>query len=154
VCNNTLSLALASGEEEVRIKHTATAQDKLVQAHKLLGLTNQLYEQLDYIFNRMALKQISDKQLVEYVKNLVPDTDAENQTRIENTRNKIIELHEVGAGANLSRGSLWGAYNAVTEYTDHFMNTNNPNKRLNGIWFGGGERLKVKAFELANSMLN
>lgn len=154
VCYNTLSMALSGGEEEVRIRHTANAVERLEQAHKLLGLTNQLYEQLDFIFNRMALKKITDKQLLDYVKKLVPDTEAENQTRTENIRQKILELHETGAGASMARGSLWGAYNAITEYTDHVLNTNNPDKRLNGIWFGGGDRLKVKAFELANSMLN
>jgi phage/plasmid-like protein (TIGR03299 family) len=154
VCSNTLSLALSGMEEEVRIRHTPSAVEKLEQAHKLLGLTNQLYDQLDFILNRMALKKVTDKQLLEYVKRLIPDTEAENQTRTENIRSKILELHESGQGANLSRGSLWGAYNAVTEYTDHIQNTGNASRRLNSVWFGGGERLKMKAFALASAMLN
>ena len=73
VCSNTLSVALSGSEEEVRIRHTPNAVENLAEAHKLLGLSNQLYEQLDYIFNRMALKKVTDKQLVEYVEKLVPD---------------------------------------------------------------------------------
>jgi phage/plasmid-like protein (TIGR03299 family) len=155
VCNNTLSAALSGAEEEVRVRHTPNAADKLEEAHKLLGLTNELYQQLDYIFNRMALKKVTNKQLLDYVKSLIPDNEeAEKNTRTENIRNAILELHESGQGAELCRGTLWGAYNAVTEYTDHLMHGANPDKRLNSIWFGGGERLKLKAYQAAESLLN
>ncbi len=56
--NNTLSVALAGAEQEVRIRHTPNAVDKLKEAHKILGLTNQLYQQLDVIFNRMQLRKV------------------------------------------------------------------------------------------------
>lgn len=155
VCNNTLTAALQGSEQEVRIRHTPSALDKLEEAHKLLGLTNELYQQLDYIFNRMALKKVTNKQLLDYVQTLIPDNpDAEFKTRTENIRNTILELHESGAGAELCRGTVWGAYNALTEYVDHTTNTKDANKRLNSIWFGNGERLKTKAFQLAENFLN
>ena len=52
VCSNTLTAALDGMEEEVRIRHTPNSTAKLEQAHKLLGLTNSLYDQLEIIFNR------------------------------------------------------------------------------------------------------
>ena len=73
VCNNTLSVALAGSEQEVHVRHTPSAVDKLREAHKILGLTNQLYAQLDTIFNRMQLRKVSNKELLAYVKQLVPD---------------------------------------------------------------------------------
>jgi len=155
VCSNTLSIALSGSEQEVRIRHTANAVHKLEEAHKLLGLTNSLYNELDSIFNRMALKKVSGRQLVEYVKTLVPSNpDAQYQTRNENIREAILDLHETGKGAEMARGSLWGAYNAVTEYSDHVQHSRNIDKQLRSIWFGGGERLKLKAFTLAQKILN
>jgi len=155
VCNNTLSVALTGTEQEVRIRHTASAVDKLEEAHKLLGLTNSLYEQLDGIFNTMALRKISDKKLMDYVKTLVPENpEAKHQTRNENIRNSILDLHETGKGADLSRGTVWGAYNAVAEYADHVQGSKNPDKHLKSIWFGGGERLKLQAFKLAQKLMN
>jgi phage/plasmid-like protein (TIGR03299 family) len=155
VCSNTLSVALSGSEEEVRIRHTPSGIDNLREAHKLLGLTNQLYEQLDFIFNRMALRKLTDKQLLQYVKTLIPENEeAEFKTRTDNIRSKILELHEVGAGAHMSRGSLWGAFNAVSEYTDHVQHSASPEKRLKSVWYGSGERLKQKAFALAQGMLN
>jgi phage/plasmid-like protein (TIGR03299 family) len=155
VCNNTLTAALQGSESEVRIKHTASATDKLQEAHQILGLTNQLYQQLDYIFNRMALRKVTGQQLVDYVKTLIPDNpDAESNARTENMRNKIIEIHDTQADAAVHRGNLFGAFQAVTELTDHFSNQKDPSKQLRSIWFGGsGEQLKLRAFKLAESML-
>src|SRR5258707_4094601 len=105
VCANTLSIALQGDEQEVRIRHTPNAVHKLQEAHKLLGLSNHLYLQLDSIFNKMALRKVTDKQLREYVQALIPSNpDATFQTRNENIREAILELHESGQGAELSRG--------------------------------------------------
>jgi phage/plasmid-like protein (TIGR03299 family) len=155
VCNNTLSAALEGAEQEVRIRHTSSAVDRLAQAHKLLGLTNALYQELDLIFNRMNVKRITERQLIEFVTRLIPDNkEATFNTRTENIRSRILELNETGAGAEYSRGSLWGALNAVSEYTDHVQNSTIPEKRLNSAWFGSGEKLKLRAFDLARSWLN
>lgn len=155
VCNNTLSIALSGNEQEVRIRHTANAVHRLEEGHKLLGLTNSLYAQLESIFNRMALKKVTDKQLLDYVKTLVPSNpDAKFQTRNENIRETILTLHESGVGAEMSRGTAWGAYNAVTEFTDHVQHSRDMSKQLKSIWFGNGEKMKAKAFSLAMRMLS
>ena len=155
VCNNTLTAALSGTESEVRIKHTQSAQDKLQEAHQILGLTNQLYAQLDFIFNRMALRKVTGSQLVEYVKTLIPDNpQAENNTRTENMRKHIIGLHDTVQDASMHRGNLFGAFNAVTEFVDHYGGSKDASKQLRSIWFGGsGEQLKRKAYQLAESML-
>jgi len=155
VCSNTLSSALAGSEREIRIRHTPSAVDRLQDAHKLLGLTNQLYQELELIFNRMSAKRITERQLIAFVKTLVPDNqEASFNTKTDNIRSKILELSETGAGSEYSRGSLWGALNAVSEFTDHVQNARDPIKRLNSVWFGGGEKLKLSAFQLAQNWLN
>jgi phage/plasmid-like protein (TIGR03299 family) len=154
VCANTLSLALRGSDEEVRVRHTANAEEALEEAHKLLGLTNQLYEQVTDIFRNMSLVNFTGDQIVDYVKTLVPDNDgAENHTRTENIRGKILDLHESGAGSEMTRGTLWGVYNAVSEFTDHVYTTTEVDKKLNSIWFGSGALLKTKAFNLAKDVL-
>jgi phage/plasmid-like protein (TIGR03299 family) len=152
VCNNTLTAAL-QGTGEVHIRHTSNAAEDMKQALSLLGLTNSLYEQLDAVFNRMALTKITDKQLQDYVKALVPDKE-EGEENVENQgiRDAFLELHESGLGADLSRGTLWGAFNCVTEYTDHRPG-GNQGARLESIWFGQGDQLKQKAFQLAERMM-
>jgi phage/plasmid-like protein (TIGR03299 family) len=154
VCSNTLSVALSGPEDEVRIRHTPSAIANLMHAHELLGLSNHLYEQLGETFRAMSLRSITEKQLLDYVKALVPDNQgAQFKTRSENIRNRILQLHEQGAGSLLSQGTLWGAYNAITEYTDHTLHTQDPMKRLNSVWYGSGDRLKQRAFVLAKQLL-
>jgi phage/plasmid-like protein (TIGR03299 family) len=153
VCNNTLTAAL-QGAGEVQIIHTPNALQDLEQATTLLGLSNYLYEQLSAMFDGMAAGKITEEQLREYVQALVPDNEeAENSARTEKIRNHVLQLHESGRGANLARGTLWGAFNSVAEYTDHMMLDEDSTTRLNSIWFGRGEQLKLKAFHLAQRML-
>ena len=152
VCNNTLTAAL-QGAGEVHIRHTADASENMKQALSLLGLANHLYEQLDVIFNRMALTKIDNRQLHDYIQGLVPDDEPESDNvKFRGIREAFVELYESGQGADLSRGTLWGAFNCVTEYTDHKME-GNPADRLESIWFGRGEQLKLKAFQLAERMM-
>jgi phage/plasmid-like protein (TIGR03299 family) len=153
VCNNTLTAAL-QGAGEVRINYTSHAATDMEQAFSLLGFSNSLYGQLDVTFNRMALTKINHKQLLAYVRALVPDNEEHDDTaRTKEIRNTVLALHESGQGSSLARGTLWGAYNSVTEYTDHLMVESNPTKRLESIWFGRGEQLKLKAFHLAERMM-
>jgi phage/plasmid-like protein (TIGR03299 family) len=152
VCNNTLTAAL-KGAGEVQIRHTFDSAEDMKQALSLLRLSNSLYGQLDAIFNRMALTKITDKQLLDYVKALVPDkAEEKDSAKNRGIREAVLGLYESGQGADLSRGTLWGAFNCVTEYTDHIME-GNPNARLESIWFGRGEQLKLKAFQLAERMM-
>ena len=153
VCNNTLTAAL-QGAGEVQISHTPNSAQDLEQAGAMLGLSNYLYEQLEVMFNSMAARKITDGQLRDYVQALVPDNEeTENTARTENIRNSVLQLHESGRGAHLARGTWWGAFNSVAEYTDHMMLDEDSNTRLNSIWFGRGEQLKLKAFRLAEKML-
>jgi phage/plasmid-like protein (TIGR03299 family) len=153
VCNNTLTAAL-QGAGEVQIGHTPNAEQDLEQAAELLGLSNYLYEQLNVIFNGLAARKITQVQLREYVQALVPDNEeAKNTARTEKIRNSVLQLHESGRGAHLARGTLWGAFNSVAEYTDHMMLDEDSTTRLNLIWFGRGEQLKLKAFHLAQRMM-
>jgi phage/plasmid-like protein (TIGR03299 family) len=153
VCSNTLTSALR-GAGEVQIHHTPSAAHDLEQAAALLGLSNALFEQLNVVFNGMATKKITEKQLWKYVQALVPDNEeAENNARTEEIRNSVLQLHGSGRGAHLARGTWWGAFNSVTEYTDHMMVGGDSTTRLNSIWFGRGEQLKLKAFHLAERMM-
>ena len=153
VCNNTLTSALQGGGE-IQITHTSNALWNLEQALTMLVAANSLYERLEVIFNGMATKKITKEQLREYVQALVPDNEeAKNTARTEKIRNNVLKLHDSGRGADLARGTLWGAFNSVTEYTDHMMFAGDSNSRLNSIWFGSGEQLKIKAFHLAERMM-
>jgi hypothetical protein len=65
-------------------------------------------------------------------------------------------LHEIFATrADLQmpgvRGTLWGAYNAITMFEDYKLpqSEEQPEQRLDRAWFGGGADIKLKALEKA-----
>ena len=153
VCNNTLTAAL-QGTGDISICHTEDAIQNLKNAALTLKASNYLYKKLDVIFNSMASKKITDDQLREYVRALVPDKEEKlNSARAEKIRDSVLHLHESGLGAHLARGTVWGAFNSVAEYTDHMMSGEDLATRLDSIWFGRGEKLKAKAFCLAEQLM-
>jgi len=156
VCENTLAMALSGAEQEVHIRHTAHGYETLARAQEVLGLTNQLYAQLDQILNRMGKKRLDSNGLGEYVKAVYPLPPGErSHARTRSVRDKVLELVETGKGAELARGTLWGAYNAVTEFVDHCRQPNaEESARLESMWFGSGEKIKKQAFKIAHGMLN
>ena len=156
VCENTLTFALGGSEHEVRIYHTARAEERLKKAHEILGLTNKLYTELEQIFNRMSEKELAAGMITDYVGKIFPDNPASNGNgHTHSVRERVLELAEAGQGAEMVRGTLWGAYNAVTEFVDHCRQPKGTaSTRLRSIWFGTGERIKQEAFKRAVSMLN
>ncbi len=151
VCNNTLSAAL-KGTGEINIRHTGNAAEDMKQALALLRMSTLQFEQLDAVFNRMALTKITEKQLLEYLSAIVPDHGTDDDKKTKEFQDTCLDLYESGQGADLARGTLWGAVNCVTEYTDHKI-TLDSNARLESTWFGNGEQLKLRAFQLAEHMM-
>jgi phage/plasmid-like protein (TIGR03299 family) len=156
VCENTLSLALTGAEQEVHVRHTLNAKEKLREAHEILGLTNKLYSELDAIFNRMSEIKVDQATLTEYVKTVFPENpESKDQSWVKKVHGKVFGLVESGQGAETAKGTLWGAYNAVTEYVDHYRGVRrDESQRLQSMWFGSGERIKKNAFRIATAMLN
>jgi len=153
ICNNTLTAAL-QGAGDLAIRRAPDTVWDSQQTAKMLTLSNFLYEELDHVFNRMAARKITPEQLRAYVQALISDkSEAQNASRTEKIRASVLQLHDSGRGASLSRGTVWGAFNSVAEYTDHLMSDEDPSVRLNSIWFGRGEQLKVKAFRLAERLM-
>jgi len=156
VCQNTLSVALSGSEQEVRIRHTNGAGAKLAHAHEILGLTNHLYDQLATIFKGMAQKRFDRLEADRYVTGVFRnDPPILSSERLKPVHDKIFELMETGSGSGESRGTLWGAYNAVTEYVDHVRRSRVLDDRhLNSVWFGRGERIKKRALQLATKLIS
>jgi len=148
VCFNTLTAPLGD-RGEAFVRHSAHSARDWQWADALLGSAIARYEQLDRTFNRMALTKINYKQLLDYVTELAPDEAEEIDTaKNQAIRTACLESYESSQGADLSRGTLWSAFNSVADYTDHKMD-GHPRGRLKSSWFGKGEQLKLKAFHLA-----
>ncbi|MET3115396.1 phage/plasmid-like protein (TIGR03299 family) [Pedobacter sp. CG_S7] len=126
-CNNTLNAALKSATNSIKIRHTASAHEKLKQAHKLLGISNLLTHELEEVFNHWSKIRITDnavKRLVqvamapsrEVLQNLQNGREDELSATFNNMVDNVMEYNfnsETQQDAT-TKGTLYSCYNAVT----------------------------------------
>lgn len=162
VCQNTLNAALRSASNVVRIRHTAGAKERLEQAHKVMGLADTLSVQLEGIFNHWAKVKIEDSE----VKKLIQMALCQNK--------ETLDLLKKGAEQELSavyknaceaafeyamtddsqvmqttKGTLFGAYNAVTGYYQNVRSFKTGEDKIKSILLGGTAQIRgQKAFDL------
>ena len=152
VCNNTLSLAHnAGGSQLLRVKHTGNVNENLEKIQQIINVANERFEATADQYRLLASKQVNSADLEKYVKIVFSqaNNNPEKATR-SNVLNKIVPLFEHGRGNNMPgvAGTLWAAYNAVTEYIQYERGTNETN-RLDSTWFGTGNALNKKALDTA-----
>ena len=63
----------------------------------------------------------------------------------------VVDALEQQPGANLasSKGTWWGALNAVTYVEDHLRESHEKGNSLHSSWFGVAANRKAKALDLA-----
>jgi phage/plasmid-like protein (TIGR03299 family) len=162
VCNNTLTLAMGNMSHSIKIRHTANAKERLEQAHKVMGLSNTLSVELETLFNKWSKVRITDPQLKKLIQqalapnkevltNLEMGKDDELSTQFKNT----VESAYAYALANPSqqldttKGTVFGAYNAITGYFQNVREYKNSENKLKSILYGGtAQQRSQTAFKL------
>jgi phage/plasmid-like protein (TIGR03299 family) len=162
VCQNTLTQALSDGTT-IRIAHTPNMQERLKQAHRLLGIVDKGFTNLAAAFQAMCKLSLDASKLDEYLAEVFPDPkDPEEPEhwkavkRIQESRFWSRYFFEHGKGNDRpgARGTLWAAYNGVTELIDHRRTQQTPDRRLDSAWFGDGYHVKGRALRIARAKLH
>jgi phage/plasmid-like protein (TIGR03299 family) len=154
VCKNTLVMALSRGRT-VRVTHTRNVRERLQQAEQLLGIVNACFNKVEEQFKVMARVPVGRDRLDAYLGRVFPDPlDPENRKarqRVALDRSWATHFFERGEGNQERdvRGTLWAAYNGVTEYIDHRGSRQTGDRRLNSVWFGHGYLVKARAYTVA-----
>jgi len=167
VCQNTLNASLRSMSNVVRIRHTSGAKQRLDDAHKVMGLADTLSTQLEGIFNEWAKVNVTDKQVKKLIQlALCPNKETldlikkgaedEVSTVFKNTVEDAFAYAMAGESQQMetTKGTLFGAYNAVTGYYQNVRTYKDSEAKLQSIVMGGTAQLKSqKAFELCTSVV-
>jgi phage/plasmid-like protein (TIGR03299 family) len=157
VCSNTLAMAINSQASKlIRVRHTKNVVNNLESIREVMNLANAEFEATATQFRMLAAKEINQADLEKYVK-LVFNTNkklAEAEGDVSTINNKRIinaiqPLFEKGRGNDLPgvRGTLWAAYNGITEYLQYERGEDAQN-RLDQMWFGQGAALNKRALEV------
>lgn len=158
ICTNGLMV----GEDIVpviKVKHRSIVNPTEVKLK--LGLTG-VYERFETEADRMASKQVNERQAIEFFMQVYHDMKAEQLVDAQTDKTKKIDetiarlaQHFIAApGSQLpsAKGTVWGLLNAVTYDVDHAINARSFENRTFSSLFGPGEKLKQKARDLALSL--
>jgi phage/plasmid-like protein (TIGR03299 family) len=157
VCQNTLNLALR-GMGGVSIRHHADVAVRVKEAHRLIGIVNQAYDTVGLTMQEMVKIPMTGDKPYEYFQSVLPLPDEKEEImrdRVKEKQKRLAELFEIGIGNDLPevRGSLWAAYNAVTQWVDRESYTARNKEPLKSIWFGEGANIKQRAFDQARELV-
>jgi phage/plasmid-like protein (TIGR03299 family) len=163
VCENTLTMALSHGPT-LRVPHTRDVQHRLQLAANLLKAITIRYGEIEGIFKAMTAVPMNGERIEKYVHQVFPDPRRGNdearyekaRAQVETDRTGAEYFFQMGRG-NTEKGvagTLWAAYNGVTEYIDHRRYTKaTDDRQVEAIWFGDGYSAKARAFTVAEQIL-
>lgn len=155
VCQNTLNIALG-GLVGLSIPHYKDVAQRVSQAHELLGIVNDTLTTAETAMQQMAKTPVTGNRLEGFFERIdrVHTDDDDLRDRAIRRHERWAELFEAGDGNAVPgvRGTLWAAYNGVTQWVDRESYTSRNKEPLNTIWFGQGERFKRRAFDVATQI--
>lgn len=164
VCNNTLNAAMNNCSNILRIRHTASAAQQLKEAHRFMGMVNQISPIMEQVFQQWTKVRITDEQ----VQQLIQVALAPNRETLTNIRegrmddnsavykNQVYSAFGYGMMADsqqldTTKGTLFGAYNAITGYFQNVRSYGSSEEKINSLLCGGtGQQKGQAAFNLCS----
>jgi len=154
VCANTLAMAETDGVSQlIKVKHGRSTETNMELLRETINTVNASFEATAEQFRVLASKQISSADLEKYIKIVLKVKDADLKKK-GNKRvgqiEAITKLFEGGHGQEIPgvRGTLWAAYNAVTEWLSYDRG-HKPETRLISLWYGDSSKMSQKALQAA-----
>lgn len=159
VCQNTLGAALRNGSNTIKIRHTANAEDRLKEAHKVMGISNKMADELDGIFNQWTKVRITDKDVMKLIQQaMAPSKEVlkslKNGEELSTVFKNICDNAFMYAMASptqqteTTKGTLFGAFNAITGYFQNVKEYKDDEAKVKSIIGGTGQLRTQTAFDL------
>ncbi|WP_425005581.1 DUF932 domain-containing protein [Mycolicibacterium sp. S3B2] len=123
VCANTQSAAISRAAASFGISHTGNASVALREARRALQLSGRYVEAFEEEAAALYAAPMDLEEMTRFAGELVDIDGAESKTTARNRRdtaNAIVKLWVSSPTVAPIAGTRWAAYNAVTEYVDHF----------------------------------
>jgi phage/plasmid-like protein (TIGR03299 family) len=153
-CANTLSMAISgSGGRLLKIKHTKNVTKALELVREIIDVQTMNFQATMAQMQTLARYGCDDSKLRQYVREIFSPEKSEDPSASKTLVNKIFPLFESGRGTDIVgvRGTMYGAFNAVTEYLTHERGRSADN-RVDSIWFGPGANDTNRALTVALAM--
>ena len=130
VCQNTLNIAMRTAKQSFKIRHTQTAEGRIVQARQALGLTFAYADEFQKQANELFQQSITDKQFSDLIRTLYPKPDNSTKAALTIWENKVVtidDLYHNSPTNSMIKGTAWGAFNSLTERLDYYRSSKTGN---------------------------
>jgi phage/plasmid-like protein (TIGR03299 family) len=162
VCQNTLTQALATGQTFLRVQHNRTLKQHLAETAEVLRAVNQAYTRMEKVCQAMLRRELDDDEVHAYLNDVIPHPIPNKGRKalprwVMDDRDGCFRQFKEGPGTHLPgvEGTLWAAYNGVTDYYDHIRRygLRGDGNRMAGALFGRGLEIKNRAYDRAKRMV-
>ncbi len=161
VCENTLREALRSGKHKQRVRHTTNIHNSMLDKASIMGISLKNLESQTELFNNLAKISITDKQLRKYIELAMNPSIEQINLDDYTTRftNKVDEVMDYALSSpeqliEERKGTLWGAYNAITGFINNRESYKTPEKKFTSIMYGTGYARSQEALDLAINVMD
>jgi phage/plasmid-like protein (TIGR03299 family) len=161
VCNNTLNAAMHNHSGMIKIRHTASASERLKQANTLMGISSKLSHELEGLFNQWAKVHMTDTEVKKLIQiAMAPNkevlqilADGKNEQLSSHYTNIVDSVYEYALGCTTQQmdttaGTVFGAYNAVTGYFQNVRSFKSDEAKFKSIMDGTAKQRAQTAFNL------
>lgn len=162
VCHNTLSAAVRDAKHEGTRTFTLRHSSKFDEAQRsrarsIMGMALEQVQEVNQLAAKLAAVTIDESGWLDFMSRLMGGQDKVLDPKtmdLTTTAREIQQATMTSPGSNLpsARGTLWGALNGVTYWTDHVAASRSQQNRLWSAWFGDRARLKAAALEAAQEL--
>lgn len=154
VCNNTITMALGNADTPktesdtegravntmVRIQHTQRFDKE--QVRRDLGIAASTWDRWLIRTKLLAEEEMTRESAEQFLVELLPEPSNEDRV-VQDTR----AFQNIMTRFEVEDPTKWMMLNAVTGFVDHDMGRSD-DTRVNSAWFGAGDRLKSRAYDL------
>lgn len=154
VCNNTVTMGLAAAKSKWTMRHKVSLEGRVQDARDVLELSFRYEDAFQKQVEAMMDIEISKDKMFKIADKIIPASPRQHDLFVEDIMNIWENEPTVKMGGG--EGNGWGAFNAVTFFTDH-KEYRTPESRFNsilgsGIGTGLGERLRPAAQKMIMAM--
>lgn len=155
VCQNTLNVALGNISNGGKIRHTASAEERMNAAAEMFRHAHAYFDAFDEEAKALFAKPVSDKKYVNVVEKIIGKAPEDNvkgrMSKYENKRDLFMQAWQGAPNAGI-KNTAWGAFNALTEANQWGRNVQNTERGQENFYAAGaGFDIPTNAFR-ANAL--
>lgn len=120
VCQNTLTMGLASARQMWKIRHTSRMEGRIDEARESLKLTYEYMSAFQLELEMMLDTAFTNSQFEELAETMFADAKSAGAQKAVDSKRATLWGLWTAPTQDFGRNTKYGAYNAMTEYADWF----------------------------------